>query len=132
MKPRLCTLKIRPDFNGYGFEIHEHLNRAGHIVGVVDPGSPAEAAGIKPDDYIIEVNNQNVVLSSHESVIEKIKQGDGNVQLLVVDKEADHYYKSHAIPISSRTSTIEVVDGMDPGITSVEGKYCGTSEAAAG
>lgn len=53
LRPRLCRMKKGPD--GYGFNLHSDKNRPGQYVRAVDPGSPAEAAGLAPQDRIIEV-----------------------------------------------------------------------------
>lgn len=53
LRPRLCHMKKGPD--GYGFNLHSDKSRPGQYVRAVDPGSPAEAAGLAPQDRIIEV-----------------------------------------------------------------------------
>lgn len=53
LRPRLCCMKKGP--NGYGFNLHSDKTRPGQYVRAVDPGSPAEAAGLAPQDRIIEV-----------------------------------------------------------------------------
>lgn len=54
LRPRLCRMKKGP--NGYGFNLHSDKNRPGQYVRAVDPDSPAEAAGLAPQDRIIEVS----------------------------------------------------------------------------
>jgi len=44
-RPRLCLLKVWPDFDGYGFDVHINDKTRINYVGKVDTGSPAEAAG---------------------------------------------------------------------------------------
>ena len=53
LRPRLCRMKKGP--NGYGFNLHSDKSRPGQYVRAVDPSSPAEAAGLAPQDRIIEV-----------------------------------------------------------------------------
>lgn len=53
LRPRLCCMKKGP--NGYGFNLHSDKSRPGQYVRAVDPDSPAEAAGLAPQDRIIEV-----------------------------------------------------------------------------
>lgn len=53
LRPRLCHMKKGPD--GYGFNLHSDKSRPGQYVRAVDAGSPAEAAGLAPQDRIIEV-----------------------------------------------------------------------------
>jgi C-terminal processing protease CtpA/Prc len=63
----------RDDFNGYGFNLHAQKNRPGQFIGVVDAGSPAEVAGLKEGDRIIEVNGTNIANENHRQVVERIK-----------------------------------------------------------
>lgn len=53
LRPRLCHIKKGP--NGYGFNLHSDKSRPGQYVRAIDPDSPAEAAGLAPQDRIIEV-----------------------------------------------------------------------------
>lgn len=41
--------------NGYGFNLHSDKTKPGQYVRAVDPDSPAEASGLRPQDRIIEV-----------------------------------------------------------------------------
>jgi len=59
-RPRLCHLRKSPDFAGYGFNLLAEKNKAGQFIGNVDPGSPAETAGLREGDRIVEVNGTNV------------------------------------------------------------------------
>ena len=54
-RPRLCHIVKWPDFDGYGFNLHAEKNRPGQFIGKVDPGSPAEMAGLREGDKIVEV-----------------------------------------------------------------------------
>ena len=53
-RPRLCHIVKWPDFDGYGFNLHAEKNRPGQFIGKVDPGSPAEMAGLREGDKIVE------------------------------------------------------------------------------
>ena len=44
---RLCHIKKRSDFNGYGFNLHAEKSKPGQFIGTVDERSPAERAGLK-------------------------------------------------------------------------------------
>jgi hypothetical protein len=100
-RARLCHLKKWPHFQGYGFNLHAECSRIGQHIGKVDPNSPAESAGLKEGDRIIEVNYVNISNENHQQVVKRIRTGlevDGDlhedeVVLLVVDSEADEYYK---------------------------------------
>ena len=66
LKPRLCHV-VR-DSGGYGFHLHGEKNKPGQFVRKVEPDSPAEEAGLKVGDRIIEVNGRNVEDEEHHEV----------------------------------------------------------------
>lgn len=70
--PRLCIIVKWPDFEGYGFNLHAEKSKPGQYIGKVDDNSPAEAAGLREDDRIIEVNGVNIANENHKQV-----SGDG-------------------------------------------------------
>nr|KAG5691395.1 hypothetical protein BaRGS_003767 [Batillaria attramentaria] len=91
--PRLCHIVRWSDFNGYGFNLHAEKGKAGQYIGKVDEGSPAEAAGLKQGDRIVEVNGVNIGVENHQQVVGRIKAGGEETRLLVVDAETDQLYK---------------------------------------
>ena len=54
-KARVCHIKKSEGLEDYGFDLHHKKGQVGNIVGKVEPGSPAEKAGLKMDDRILEV-----------------------------------------------------------------------------
>jgi predicted metalloprotease with PDZ domain len=66
--PRLCHLIKWHDFDGYGFNLHAEKSKTGQFVGKVDDQSPAQAAGLREGDRIIEVNGVNIVCENHRQV----------------------------------------------------------------
>lgn len=99
--PRLCHIKKWPDFQGYGFNLHAEKDKPGQYIGLVDADSPAEDADLRKGDRIIEVNGENIEDSTHQQVIQKIKAGGDETIMLVVDLDADEYYKNNGIRITS-------------------------------
>lgn len=97
--PRLCHLVKWPDFDGYGFNLHGEKSKPGQYIGKVDKDSPAELAGLKANDRIIEVNGTNISIENHKQVVQRIKAISNETKLLVVDEEADKFYKSRNITI---------------------------------
>ncbi|CAJ1080533.1 Na(+)/H(+) exchange regulatory cofactor NHE-RF1a [Xyrichtys novacula] len=91
-RPRLCSLKKGP--NGYGFNLHSEKSKPGQFIRAVDEDSPAQRAGLKPKDKIIEVNGVCVIGMQHSEVVAAIKAGGDESRLLVVDAEADEFFKS--------------------------------------
>uniref|UniRef100_A0A3B3HSG9 PDZ domain-containing protein n=1 Tax=Oryzias latipes TaxID=8090 RepID=A0A3B3HSG9_ORYLA len=88
--PRLCHL-LRGE-EGYGFNLHSDKKKTGQFVRTVDPNSPAERAGVRPGDKIVEVNGVNIGGLRHSEVVELIKSRGNEVRLLVVDQETDELF----------------------------------------
>ena len=85
---RLCEVTKWQGFKGLGFQLNSTTKTWNHTVSKVDPGSPAEAAGLKPKDIIIEVNNVNVTRKNHKQLIDLIKSSSGNsTKILVADEK---------------------------------------------
>lgn len=103
---RHCHIVKWPDFQGYGFNLHAERDRPGQFIGTIDDGSPAQAAGLQEGDRIIEVNGANIESESHKQVIERVKAGGNETTLLVVDSEADDYFKKNDISISSSSPNV--------------------------
>ncbi|RWS13434.1 Na(+)/H(+) exchange regulatory cofactor NHE-RF2-like protein [Dinothrombium tinctorium] len=100
-KPRLCHIVKWPDFDGYGFNLHAEKSKSGQFIGKVDDGSPAQAAGLREGDKIIEVNGVNISNENHRQVVERIKSVPNETKLLVVDESAEKWYKEKKLTIKS-------------------------------
>ncbi|BFZ15953.1 hypothetical protein BsWGS_18992 [Bradybaena similaris] len=92
-RPRLCHVVKWPHFQGYGFSLHAEKGKAGQFIGKIDEGSPAESAGLKDGDRIVEVNGVNIGNENHQQVVTRIKSGGEETRLLVVDAGTDKWYK---------------------------------------
>ncbi|XP_034750154.1 Na(+)/H(+) exchange regulatory cofactor NHE-RF2 [Etheostoma cragini] len=93
--PRLCHL-LRSD-TGYGFNLHSDRSRPGQYIRSLDPGSPADHAGLRPQDRLIEVNGVNVEGMRHAEVVAFIKKGGDETWLLVVDPDTDEHFKTMGV-----------------------------------
>lgn len=62
-KPRLCVM-TKGD-SGYGFHLHGEKGKSGQFIRKVEPGSPAEAAGLRAGDRVVAVNGVNVERETH-------------------------------------------------------------------
>jgi Na(+)/H(+) exchange regulatory cofactor NHE-RF2 len=105
-RPRLCQVIKRPDFSGYGFNLHAEKARPGQFIGKVDENSPAQDTGLKEGDRIIEVNGVNISQENHKQVVQRIKAVPNETKLLVVDKTTDDYYKKAGILVKSSLSSV--------------------------
>jgi S1-C subfamily serine protease len=93
---RLCYIRKWPHFTtGFGFNFKSSDIKNGLFIGRVDKSSPAEAAGLKADDQIIEVNYKSIDNESYENIIQRIKEGiringrlyKNDVALLVISRK---------------------------------------------
>uniref|UniRef100_A0A8B9H922 Na(+)/H(+) exchange regulatory cofactor NHE-RF n=1 Tax=Astyanax mexicanus TaxID=7994 RepID=A0A8B9H922_ASTMX len=91
LRPRLCV--IQKGSNGYGFNLHSEKTRPGQYIRAVDDDSPAEKAGLFPKDRIIQVNGVSVEGKTHSEVVAAIRAGGDKTTLLVVDPDADEFFK---------------------------------------
>lgn len=105
--PRQCHIIMWPDFQGYGFNLHSEKNRPGQFIGKVDEDSPAEYGGLKKGDRILEVNGANISNENHKQVVQRIKQNPNETQLLVVDEEAEHYFKERGIVVRGNMDMVQ-------------------------
>jgi Na(+)/H(+) exchange regulatory cofactor NHE-RF2 len=104
--PRLCHLIKWPDFDGYGFNLHAEKSKTGQYIGKVDDDSPAQLAGLREGDRIIEVNLVNISNENHRQVVERIKSVPNETKLLVLDELADKWYKEKKIVVKSSQSNV--------------------------
>ena len=114
-RPRLCHLRRWPNFIGYGFNLHCEKAKPGQYIGKVDPDSPAESAGLRENDRIVEVNFVPIGNENHKQVVTRIKEGvsrnnkkyTDEVILLVLDTEADAYFKNKSIIVRSADPNVD-------------------------
>ncbi|KAF2884590.1 hypothetical protein ILUMI_21593 [Ignelater luminosus] len=86
---RLCHIMKWDHFDGYGFNLHAEKGKPGQYIGKVDEGSPAEAAGLRQGDRILEVNGHSIADKTHKQVVEAIKELPNETKLLVIDPHED-------------------------------------------
>ncbi|OAD53493.1 Na(+)/H(+) exchange regulatory cofactor NHE-RF2 [Eufriesea mexicana] len=106
---RLCHIVKWDDFDGYGFNLHAEKGKNGQFIGKVDDGSPSQAAGLRQGDRIIEVNEINIANETHKQVVERIKAFPNKTKLLVVDQEADEYFRANNIVIKGTMANVKVI-----------------------
>lgn len=95
--PRLCCLEKGP--NGYGFHLHGEKGKVGQYIRLVEPGSPAEKAGLLAGDRLVEVNGENVEKETHQQVVSRIRAALNAVRLLVVDPDTDEQFRKLGVQI---------------------------------
>ncbi|XP_016075847.1 PREDICTED: Na(+)/H(+) exchange regulatory cofactor NHE-RF1 [Miniopterus natalensis] len=107
--PRLCCLEKGP--NGYGFHLHGEKGKVGQFIRLVEPGSPAERAGLLAGDRLVEVNGENVEKETHQQVVSRIRAALNAVRLLVVDPETDERLQKLGVPIREELLRAEGAGG---------------------
>ena len=123
-KPRVCHVKKWADFNGYGFNLHAEKGKAGQFIGKVDSDSPADLAGMKEGDRIVEVNGVNISNENHQQVVTRIKHDPNATSMLLLDSETDNYYKDRKIVVRGDMPNVMIItcpDTSDGTATVVEG-----------
>ncbi|KAI5637380.1 hypothetical protein NE865_09949 [Phthorimaea operculella] len=85
--PRLCHVRKVPNFDGYGFNLHAEKGKPGQYIGKVDEGSPAETAGLRRGDRILEVNGNSIADETHKQVVARIKERPDEAELLMTAAE---------------------------------------------
>lgn len=102
-KPRLCHVVKREDFDGYGFNLHAEKGKPGQYIGKVDENSPAEMAGLRQGDRIIEVNDVNIGTETHKQVVQRIKANPNEVG------PSDYFLFSTRLPVQKTDGKIGLV-----------------------
>ncbi|XP_041961444.1 Na(+)/H(+) exchange regulatory cofactor NHE-RF2-like isoform X2 [Alosa sapidissima] len=108
-RPRLCH--IMKGELGYGFNLHSDKARMGQYIRCVDPDSPAEYAGLRPKDRLVEVNGMNIEHLRHSEVVAVIRRGGKETSLLVLDPETDELFKRLGITPTNKHLEEDCVDG---------------------
>ncbi|XP_021511814.1 Na(+)/H(+) exchange regulatory cofactor NHE-RF3 [Meriones unguiculatus] len=98
-KLKLCRL-IKDDKDSYGFLLNAFWGQPGSFIKEVQRGGPADRAGLKDEDVVIQVNGEDVQAEPYDSVANRIKSSQ-EVTLLVCRKKAYAYFQAKKIPVSS-------------------------------
>nr|XP_020142328.1 Na(+)/H(+) exchange regulatory cofactor NHE-RF4 isoform X1 [Microcebus murinus]XP_020142329.1 Na(+)/H(+) exchange regulatory cofactor NHE-RF4 isoform X1 [Microcebus murinus] len=92
-KPRCLHLEKGPQ--GFGFLLREEKGLDGHpgqFLREVDPGQPAEKAGMQAGDRLVAVAGESMEGLGHEETVSRIRAQGSHVSLIVVDPEADRFF----------------------------------------
>ena len=92
IKPRYCRL-VKAHKEDYGLYVVIDNNRIGQVVRWVDCGGPADRAGLRIGDRIIEVNGINCEYETHQRLVATIKAGKNICHFIVADEDYDRQYK---------------------------------------
>uniref|UniRef100_L7M094 PDZ domain-containing protein n=1 Tax=Rhipicephalus pulchellus TaxID=72859 RepID=L7M094_RHIPC len=131
-QPRLCHMTKWRDFEGYGFNLHAEKDRRGQYVGKIDEGSPAEYAGLREGDRIVEVNGVNVQQEAHRDIVERIRAVPDETRLLVLTADGEQWYRDRGIQVHGNQANVLRLRNpeLNPA-TNGEGRGDGAMAAAA-
>ncbi|XP_045853395.1 Na(+)/H(+) exchange regulatory cofactor NHE-RF3 isoform X2 [Meles meles] len=82
--PRECELS-KQEGQSYGFFLRIEKDTDGHLVRVVEKGSPAEKAGLQDGDRVLRINGVFVDKEEHMQVVDLVRKSGNSVTLLVLD-----------------------------------------------
>uniref|UniRef100_A0A2K6TSE4 Na(+)/H(+) exchange regulatory cofactor NHE-RF n=1 Tax=Saimiri boliviensis boliviensis TaxID=39432 RepID=A0A2K6TSE4_SAIBB len=121
--PRLCCLEKGP--NGYGFHLHGEKGKVGQYIRLVEPGSPAEKAGLLAGDRLVEVNGENVEKETHQQVVSRIRAALNAVRLLVVDPETDEQLQKLGVQVREELLRTQEAPGQAESPAAAEAQGAG-------
>ncbi|CAO2599299.1 Na(+)/H(+) exchange regulatory cofactor NHE-RF3 [Lemmus lemmus] len=85
--PRECKLSKQEGQN-YGFFLRIEKDTDGHLVRVIEKGSPAEKAGLLDGDRVLRINGVFVDKEEHAQVVDLVRKSGNSVTLLVLDGDS--------------------------------------------
>ncbi|XP_022523387.2 PDZ domain containing 3b isoform X1 [Astyanax mexicanus] len=92
-RPKRLHLERAP--NGYGFLLRHERTPAGHKVHMlreVDAGSPAELAGVKDGELLLEVNGESTDGLIHEEVVSRFRLSGQKVTITTMALNGQEFY----------------------------------------
>uniref|UniRef100_A0A8B9TKR8 PDZ domain containing 1 n=1 Tax=Anas platyrhynchos TaxID=8839 RepID=A0A8B9TKR8_ANAPL len=98
-KPRICKMVKGP--NGFGFSLNMAKNKPGLFINEVLIHGPADTAGVENNDFLVEVNGENVMNESYDKVVARIQSSGDKLTVLVCSKDAYKYFQDQNIPITA-------------------------------
>jgi len=104
--PRECRVVKSEEYAGYGFNLYQEKNKPGQYIGRIEAGSPADKAGLKENDRLVEVNNVNIAGENHKQVVARIKSRATETVLLVADTACDEYHNERGIVITGSLASV--------------------------
>ncbi|KFV85319.1 Na(+)/H(+) exchange regulatory cofactor NHE-RF3, partial [Struthio camelus australis] len=101
-KPRICKMVKGP--SGFGFTVNMIKNKPGLFISEIQNGGPADAAGLKDNDFLVEVNGVNVLNEPYEKVVTRVQDSGDELTLLVCSKDAYEYVQHQKIHTTASTA----------------------------
>ncbi|XP_065719611.2 protein shank isoform X8 [Drosophila suzukii] len=92
----------------------------------VDPGGVADMAGLRPGDFLLTINGEDVSSASHEQVVEMIRSAGALVNLTVVSPQFPHQMQASVqyLPSGARAGSQHLNSG--PSTPQTSHRQCAT------
>ncbi|XP_077596109.1 NHERF family PDZ scaffold protein 4b [Stigmatopora nigra] len=81
--------------NGYGFLLcfeKAISGRTAHVLRKVDPDSPAEKAGMRDGDILLEVNGESVELWEHDDIVTRVRESGQHISITTIITQGHEFY----------------------------------------
>ena len=105
---RLCRLRLWSDYNGFGFTLRFSSKRFS-LVQSIEPYSPAATGGLRVDDVILAIDNQDAFSMDATQCVDMIiraKERINRIELFVVSKRSYRSLMKQGIPFDLSHATI--------------------------
>lgn len=92
---RARKLNLVPGPEGYGFLLRLEKASSGrtfHVLREMDRGSPAERAGMKDGELLLEVNGESVESLKHEEIVDRVRLSGQQVSLTTITLRGLEFY----------------------------------------
>uniref|UniRef100_A0A3Q3W6Q2 PDZ domain-containing protein n=1 Tax=Mola mola TaxID=94237 RepID=A0A3Q3W6Q2_MOLML len=77
---------------GYGFLLRLEKTPSGHTRELVDSGSPAERAGMKDGEVLLEVNGELVGTLKHEDIVDRVRLSGKQISFTTITQLGLEFY----------------------------------------
>ena len=110
---RVCYIAKRTDFLGYGINLTADVSKPGQYIANIARGSPAEKAGLKKGDRILEINDVNISHETFKEVVQRILKvpEESKLKLVVLDQEAGRHYRNKSITLKKYSAGVRANKG---------------------
>nr|XP_061801587.1 NHERF family PDZ scaffold protein 4b [Nerophis lumbriciformis] len=92
-RARKLDLDLAPE--GYGFLLRfekASSGRTAHVLRKVDAGSPAERAGVRDGDVLLEVNGESVELLQHDEIVTRVRESGQQISITTIIPRGHEFY----------------------------------------
>ncbi|CAF98547.1 unnamed protein product, partial [Tetraodon nigroviridis] len=92
---RARKLRLLSDSEGFGFVLQLEKTASGrtlHVLRELESGRPAERAGLRDGDLLLEVNGESVESLRHQEIVERVRQSGQEVSVTTTTPQGLEFY----------------------------------------